>query len=120
MVKLSGVAWPWRDGQDLVISDDDAESIAAAYDGGKGPFQGFPDRTFRPHGPVTQHQVYTVMRRLGLLLPGKDKAELWTTPATRGWVSECFPELDFRDGRLDELCTRYQLLLLVGRWMRGV
>ena len=120
MVKLSGLAWPWRDGKDLVISDDDAKSIAAAYDGGKGALIGYPDRTFRPHDPVTQHQVNTVMRRLGLLFAHRDRVSDWVTPATRAWVHERFPELDMRDGRMDENCTRYQLLLMVGRYVRGV
>jgi len=106
---------------ELSVSLDDRASIRAAYDAGamKG-FKGGPwDGKFMPGLDVTEHQVKTVLRNLGLPVPAEIDGE-WERAATRGWVRDCFPGLMWLDSRWADPLTRYQLLLLVGRKLRGL
>jgi hypothetical protein len=83
--------------------------------------QGFSAFEFRPHIPVTPHQVGAVMTRLKLKTrnPWNDPND-WTEPALRGWVHTQLPQLTFNEERWTEPLTRLQLMLLTGRYLRGV
>lgn len=112
----------------IEVSADDRVSIIAAYNA--GAMRGYPDDTFRPqprpgqdlgdmYGRLTEHQVRTVLGNLHLPVPGPTRGE-WDRPARRGWVRDHFPGLAWYEERWDEALTRYQLLLLVGRYIRDL
>lgn len=85
-----------------------------------GVFQGFLDGSFRPYRSVTQHQTILVASRIGLPAPKLSRTESknsWTTYATRGWIHNCWPQYTFLEERWDELLTRYQFVLLIGRYL---
>ncbi len=100
----------------------DADDVLSQFEAWKqGVMTGFTMYEFRPSIPVTQHQVGSVMVRIGMKVKNPWNGPLdWTEPATRGWVHDNLPKLRFDEARWDEPCTRFQLLLLVGRYLRGV
>jgi hypothetical protein len=105
----------WPDLPDMSV--DDLASQDAAWQ--RKAMNGYPDGTFRPNLPVTQRQVGMVMKNLGLSATNPWEGK-WTDVAFRNWVVTNFPQLPFKEDRLDEPLTRLQLLLLVGRMLRKV
>lgn len=84
-----------------------------------GVMQGYTDGIFRPYAYVTLRQVGTVAWRIGAAEKNIYSADLdYVTFATRGMVHATLPMLTFKEERWDEPLTRYQLLLLVGRYLR--
>jgi hypothetical protein len=79
-----------------------------------GAMHGYPDETFRPWANVLQRHVGTVMGNLDL--KPTQRADSWEE-ATRGWVHLAFPQLVFLETRWDEKLTRFQLALLVARYL---
>jgi len=77
--------------------------------------QGYPDDMFRPKNNVTQHQVITVARRAGI--SGVQDVDNWKTLATRGWVKATFPGLVWLEERWLDFLTRFELCLLLARWL---
>jgi len=113
--------YPWPDLEQASLSADDVLSVWAAYDDGEGVLRGFEDGTFRYDVPVTYHQLGTVMMRLGLSRHNEwEQALDYTMPCLRGFAHEQMPGLRFDEERWFEPLLRGQLLLLVGRHVRGV
>lgn len=126
-VKLTGPVPHWPD-----LPDMDADDLQSQHEAwSRGVFKGFADGTFRPgpkdgqpdadpYGKVTRHQLGAVGERLGLFVSPWNKRSDWTTYATRGLAHEWLPALKFNEDRWEEPLNRYQLLLLCGRYLRGV
>lgn len=116
IVDVKDIPLRWPDLTDMAPSDDDILSQDKAWQ--KGAMRGYPDGTFRPSLVVTQRQVGTVLCNLGLITenPWENR---WVDKATRQWTHENFPQLQF-NSQLGGDLTRYHLLLLVGRYLRGL
>ncbi len=114
--------WPDLPPMDL----DDLLSQDAAWK--SGILRGFDDHTFHPQpteehpapwGLVTMHQVGNVAWRIGAIEKNPFNSDSdFITLATRGLVHHSMPMLTFREERWEECLTRFQLLLLVGRYLR--
>jgi len=113
IVDMTLATKPWRDWPDTEIE-------LAWKVKNSGVFKGFLDGSFSPYQNVTQQQTMVVASRLGLPLPKLSREESkasWTTAATRGWIHNCWPQYTFLEERWDELLTRYQFVLLIGRYL---
>jgi C1A family cysteine protease len=80
-----------------------------------GIMVGKTDGTFDPWSPVTRRHVGIVAVRLGIIA-----ANPWEkdhTPAKRGFVRENLPMLQFLEERWDETLTRFQLGVLIARYL---
>jgi hypothetical protein len=117
VVDESTVPKRWPDLPDM--TSDDLLSQDRAWQ--EGIMKGYEDGTFRPYEPLTTHQVGTVAVRMGLLdkNPWNENSD-YSLPTTRGFVHEKLPQLRFDEERFDEPITRFQTLLLIGRYKRGV
>lgn len=81
----------------------------------RGIMQGTPGGNLEPWEPLYRRHVALMMRRLELLVTDDTLLEDYT-PATRGWVADLWPELEFREtDRRDEVLTRFQMMLLAYR-----
>jgi len=113
IVDMTLATKPWRDWPDTEIE-------LAWKVKNSGVFKGFLDGSFRPYQNVTQQQTMVVASRLGLPIPKLSREESkasWTTCATRGWIHNNWLQYTFLEERWDELLTRYQFVLLIGRYL---
>ena len=121
-VKLLAPVYHWSDLP--AMSPDDLLSQDAVWK--KSLMQGYPidkdgHRLFKPGDDITRHQLGTIMVRMGKMLNNEWKQHSdYTTAITRGWAKEHIPELPFRDGEMDRILNRFELLVLAGRMLRGV
>jgi len=102
------------------MNEDDLLSQDAVFL--KGIMKGYPDGSFRPGDWVTTHQVGTVMERLGVIKSNPwNQLSDYVRPALRGWTREQLPMLVFNELDRDmENLNRYQLMLVTGRYLRGL
>lgn len=121
MVKLglnSTLPWPDLIGYEMLPEDLRGAQLVKE----QGAMHGYDDipSTFRPALKVTIHQVKTVLGNMKLPVPPPiEGIDEWVTPALRGWVRDNFPGLVWVEERWEETLTRFQLLMLVGRLIRG-
>jgi hypothetical protein len=80
----------------------------------KGLIKGYPDGTIRPWDGVLRRHVALIMERLGQKASETDLNDYHY--ATRGWVKEKFPFLEWIEERWNEPITRFQLILLLARY----
>lgn len=78
-----------------------------------GLFFGYPDLTIRPWQNVLKRHVALIMERSGQTVLPEWKEDYGI--ASRGWVREQFPQLEWKEERWEEPITRYQLILLLAR-----
>lgn len=83
----------------------------------RGIMQGYTDGLFYPYKNVTQRQVVLVAKRLGLPVHKKFLGN-YTTLATRGWVHSLYPQFLFVEKRWGEFLTRFQFMVIVGRYLK--
>ena len=107
------------------MNEDDLLSQDAVWR--RNVMKGFPPDDEHPtvwFGPgldTTRHQLGTIMTRLGIYNENPwDHPADYVTPITRGAAKESITNLPFREERWEENMNRFQLLLLVGRMLRGV
>jgi hypothetical protein len=80
---------------------------------------GYPDKTVHPWDNLKKRHVALIMERSHAPVDSKllaDKPENYVD-ATRGWVRDMFPFLNWDSERWDEPITRFQFILLLARYL---
>lgn len=108
IVDITSIIKHWKDwpNQELLAQD-------VVYN--KGLIKGFPDGTIKPWDSMLKRHVALVMERLGQQV--SDEAKEDYAVATRTWVKECFPYLEWLEERWTEPITRHQFILLLARYL---
>jgi hypothetical protein len=100
---------PWSDWPDEQLE-------AAKFIKDSGVMQGFPDGSFHPYDKLTYRHVALIANRVGLTAP-REWLETYA-PCTRAVVRDTFPGFTWLEERWDEQITRYQLALLLYRYLK--
>lgn len=106
-VRLTSKPWTdWPSGN---------EEEAARWIKDKGAMRGYPDGSFHPWQNLTYRQVDLIAGRVGLNTP-KEWRDRWSE-CPRSAVRDTFPEFTWNEERWEEPITRFQMLLLLYRWL---
>ena len=105
---------PWEDWPE-------SELESAWLTKNSGILLGYSETEFKPWLNVTQHQAINIAKRLNFSIPSlnnEEKALSWSTPALRGWIHQNWPQYTFNEERWEELITRFQFALIIGRYLK--
>ncbi len=103
------ISKPWPDWPDEQLE-------AAKFIKDSGAMQGFPDGSFRPYDKLTYRHVALIANRVGLTAP-REWLETYA-PCTRAAVRDTLSGFTWLEERWDEQITRYQLALLLYRYLK--